>query len=187
MFEIAHSYVMVYNPTAKDYWVKWAEAGVHYYAGKGDSVIPEGDPPDRRWVIPNINTDKGFGKGKLEVPYYIGQKYVREMIAKLVSEEADKQAFKLRKSFKRDPSEWGTWWEMNWRSYVDKDAMEERYIKILMLGVTREYTKDIPDIIPQKPVQPNEIETFENMPKYTVAEQSIIEDNKKAFAKQVAA
>src|SRR3990167_2799106 len=108
LYEIAHSYVMVFNPTTEDYIVEYSKAGIHKY-GKGGGLGITGDPY-KQWLIPSMNKDLGYGNGKVEVPFHIGQRYYMEMSDKIINEESDKQALKPRKRWKRDPSEWGVWW-----------------------------------------------------------------------------
>lgn len=173
MYEIAHSYVMVYNPTEEDYVVKYSMAGIHQYGERGNR---EGEPP-HPYLIP--------AKKKVEVPYHIGEKYYKEMSDKLINEEADKQAKKQRKAYKGDPALWGDWWEKNWRGFVDYVGMKKRLRDVLILGITREYKEEIPKAEPFKPRKDDVIEQFEGMKKYTSEEEEIIEENKESFIKQV--
>ena len=108
------------------------------------------------------------------------------MSDKMINEESDKQALKHRKLWKRDPSEWGVWWEHNWKSFVDYNDMKERLKKVLILGITKKYSEPIPGIDKPKPKRDDTIETFENLPQYTTEEKSTIEDNKQKFINEVA-
>lgn len=178
LHKIAYSFIMVYNPTDEDYIVEWGKSGVHQWGSGGQT-----GEPSHPWVIPNKNRDAGYGLGKKEVPFYIANKYYNEMSDKLINEEADNISRFQRTKFKRDPSEYGTWWESNWKSFVDLEGLKKKYKTELILGITKEYADELPETMKPNPKQDETVETFENLPKYSKDE--ITNQNKEAFIKEV--
>ena len=187
--EISLSFVMVFNPTDEDFVIKWAQAGIHYY-GKGGGSGQTGDPP-QNWIVPHKNNDTGYGKGKKEVPFFIAEKYYKEMSTKLINEEADKKMRAKKNSWKRDPDEFATWWRNNHDKLVDYETLKDNHRKELILGVTRKYSDEIVEdgvTTPRLKSESEEvIDNFDSIGQYTPEEKEVIKKNKKDLVKQVAA
>lgn len=71
MYRVSQDDCMIFNPTDEDFYIEW-----------------EGF----RHLVPNQNSDIGWGKGKREVKRYLADWYCRHMKDKLINEMGDKQA-----------------------------------------------------------------------------------------------
>lgn len=188
--ETMHSMAMVYNPTEKDHVVSFGKAGIHFYAHgfgqTGDTV--------KHFLVPNRNKDTGYGNGKLEVPFHIALKYDKEMTDKRRNHIVDSLMRVHRNKWKRDQSEFPTWWENNWRAIVQKDQdmsfdeLADKYRKEHILGITKKYsTYTPPPVTPvaDKGTAESVLDTFKNLPEYTAEDTQTIEDNKQSFIQEV--
>jgi len=183
--EIAYSFVMVFNPTDEDFIVKWAQAGIHEWAGGGQT----GEQP-QDWLIPNVNKDTGYGNGKKEVPFFIANKYFKEMHAKIINQLADKRMADERKKWKRDPGEFAQWWENSWKTFIKVEELKVHHKKTLILGITRKYSDNVSEQVKKesetKVIGEDIIKDFEGLGQYTASEKATIEENKESLISQVA-
>lgn len=129
---------MVYNPTDEDYMLEW----------------------DRRYTrIPNKNKNLGFGNGKMELPRYQMEKYAREMKDKLINKEADQQLQALKEKMMKAGVQdvvlnANLELERGRMSRTDNQELIEKWYKVVILGLVREYGMDLPDEIKTQKADP---------------------------------
>ena len=83
---------MVYNPTEEDYLVEW----------------------DKRYHrVPHKGKDLGFGKGRMELPRYLMEKYAREMKNKIINQMGDEFVEELVKEHESQGKKFRDAWEKN--------------------------------------------------------------------------
>lgn len=120
--------IMVYNPTEKDYPLEWDK---------------------RYFIVPSKFKDKGFGKGKLELPRYLAEKYAREMKNHIINTLADSYMADLRRKREMAGQPFRDKFEENNDALPlvpktnDLDRVREIY-KTLILGVVREWAMELP-------------------------------------------
>lgn len=183
MYEVSRSFVMVYNPTEEDFIVRWAQSGIHSYAGGGAT----GEPP-QEWVIPSKNKDAGYGKGKREVPFYIAEKFNKEMSELRYHNIADQEyqsqkKKKLGKEF-TDFGDFAEWWRVNINTYVNRDELFKKYRQEQILGITKRYSDQstrISNTQARKTESEQLIDQFESLPEYNV-----IQANKESLINDIA-
>lgn len=114
--------ILVFNPTDEDY--------VCYF-----DKFPN--------VVPNKNKDMGFGKGKMQLIRYIGEKYMKEMKDKLINAEADHLLEKAKKDREArglsvDPYEVNAQ-VVNVAPRTNSDKEIEKIYGILYCGLVKEF------------------------------------------------
>ena len=114
----ANDEILVHNPTAQDYFVKYGG----YY-----------------WKIPDRYKDDGQGKGNAVVARYIAVHYVKHHVDALILKESKKIVDVAKKKYT------GTFWageEERVALRTNNPELRKKYIKQLWLGLHRKYGLD---------------------------------------------
>lgn len=121
--------IMVYNPTDSDYRLEW----------------------DKRYhVIPKKDRDLGYGKGRMELPRYLAEKYAREMKNMLINDMERKAVEKLVAEYEAKGQRFRDKYEENSAALplVPKTSDEKLIAQIydmVILGLVREFGNDFSD------------------------------------------
>lgn len=121
--------IMVFNPTESDYKVIWDK---------------------RIFIIPGVNREVGYGKGKMQLPRYIAEKYAKEMKDLLINSANKEKAEKMLEDHYAKGREELTKHDENLKIH-DKGTRtdnETEVLKIydqLILGLVQEYSADYLD------------------------------------------
>lgn len=127
----ANDECLVINPTSEDFFINW---------------------DGYRFTVPNTNTDKGYGKGKLVVPRYIAKYYIKHMTDKLINQEYDAHIDKYKKEYAKKDEYFGAREEQIGLRTNDK-KLREKHFKTLWGGVVRKFGVDeIPETQRPAPV-----------------------------------
>jgi len=114
----ANDEIMVYNPTEKDYPIKWG--GMF-------------------WMVPNRTKDNGNGKGKEVLLRYLAEKFRKEMVNKLITKENDELMAVEKKNYK------GNFWPLHEERIALRTTnpkLRKKYMKVVWLGLHKRFGID---------------------------------------------
>lgn len=119
--------IRVYNPTTQDYILMWE---------------------NERFIVPNKDKDTGYGKGMRVMQRYLAQKYVKEIVDKIILQNADMKLFeikeKLEKQGNTDPTYFANEQLLHAQGMRTDDPTTRQPIEDqVWLGIEEEFGMDI--------------------------------------------
>lgn len=93
------------------------------------------------WAVPDVNTDRGYGKGRLRVPRYIAMYYIKHMTDKLINLEWEQAVKKDKKAFEAR-GEWFGQKEIQIAPRTNDEKLRAKHFKSLWGGVKRKFGQD---------------------------------------------
>jgi hypothetical protein len=116
--------IRVANPTEKDFILIWE---------------------DQKFVIPNKESDKGWGKGMRVMQRYLAQKYTKEIVDRIIMEKADKELenrkTKLQERGDVDPT-YNANIQLQYAARTDDPKTREPIEDMIWLGIEEEFGVD---------------------------------------------
>ncbi len=95
------------------------------------------------WVVPSYKKDVGYGKGNQDVPRFIAEKFLKELIIHIINEKRKKWWEEAKENFK--VGEYVHSFEakhaIRWNNNKGKQVWE-KYADKIWLGLVKEYGKD---------------------------------------------
>lgn len=116
--------IRVYNPTKEDYTLVW---------------------DDQKFVIPARDKDKGWGKGMRVMQRYLAQKYTKEIVDKILTEEMDKRIAERKESLQSRGNEdpiYNANQQLQYTTRTDNKEMREPVEDKVWLGIEEEFGVD---------------------------------------------
>lgn len=110
--------ILLYNPTLKDYFVRWG--GMY-------------------WEVPNRNKDSGQGKGKAILLRYLAEKYRREIVDSLIHRDS---AVIVEKAKAKYTGNFFPAVEERIALRTNNPELRKKYIKVVWLGLHKRYGLD---------------------------------------------
>lgn len=146
---------LIHNPSKEDY---------KFYYNRHFEPNP--------YIVPNCNKDIGFGKGNLEVRYFLAEVYAEQkcalMIMAISKDNWDKEKLNYRLEERGQMEE-------RLAIKINNRALQEKIIPQLMLGRVRRSTEDVGmgEVIPEKQVDTSLSNVGQIMEKLGISDKEI--------------
>lgn len=115
--------IRVKNPTDKDFILWFNKSGA-------DNI------PPKKEIIPAKTKDIGFGKGMIDLPRYLANRYMEKMIVQIINEKHEDEWQKMKKKYKPEEHERI---EQRFAPKTNDEKLIEKIMPTVIVGLVKKY------------------------------------------------